>query len=94
MAGRPPGATNKVKAGKVFELLSAKGVNLVDEAMKLLENGDDMLKFQVVKMLMKYVYAERRPEDELGNPEEMSVITAPLSNDEIIDLVKQARGKK
>jgi hypothetical protein len=93
--GRPPGSINKVKAGAVFEQLQAADVDLVQEAIKLLNIGDSLLSLQVIKLLMKYVYAERRPEDYAGNVEEgQTQITAVMSARDVLQLIEDAKKEK
>jgi hypothetical protein len=75
MAGRPKGATNKIKAGKVAEICQEENVCLVRKqlnlAMRLEEDNKLSEAARIYATLMRYVYAQRRDEDAEGNPEQV-----------------------
>jgi hypothetical protein len=59
IAGREKGTTNKVNA-LVADILQAKNMNLVDEAMGLYNfSADPEFKLRVLSLLFPYVYPKR-----------------------------------
>lgn len=69
--GRPKGATNKFKAGKVAEICESENVCLVRKQLKIADelyaDGKLVEAAKIYHSLMRYVYAQRRDEDSDGN---------------------------
>jgi hypothetical protein len=92
--GRPQGATNKLKPSTVEDVLQERGVSLVHAALDLFNmTDDDKVKAQIIKMLMEYQYAKRRPEDQNGKTDELSIAPIVLSPEAAVELLKAARAK-
>lgn len=58
IAGRQKGTTNKVNT-VVSDILQAKNMNLVDEAISLYSEGDHEFKLKVLTLLFPYAYAKK-----------------------------------
>ena len=59
-SGRKKGTPNRLNMG-VSEALEEKGIDCVDELLKIAQNSDkDDIKMAVYKELLKYIYPQRK----------------------------------
>lgn len=92
--GRPPGSNNRLKAGQLSEGLSDRGIDWIEETVRLYRDGNDEMKFRLLRMWADYLYAKRRPEDASGEAEQPLFGAVPLSNEDFVDLIQKTRNLK
>jgi hypothetical protein len=90
---RPVGAKNKISKTKVYDELIRRNFNVLDEVVALFRSaGDDGTRAGLLKMLMEYCFAKRKPEDAEGESSDPGAAVAlTLTNDQLDYLLNKAK---
>lgn len=93
VGGRQKGTPNKTSI-VVHDILQAKNMNLVDEAMALYESGNKDFKLKVLSLLFPYVYPKRA---EAPAPTDDPIDITPENEEQVmletIEYIKQKHPK-
>jgi hypothetical protein len=83
LAGRQKGTPNKVNS-VVSDILQAKNMNLVEEAIALYSEGDHEFKLKVLNLLFPYAYSKK-----VDIPDDSLDVTPEHSAAEAIEFIRE-----
>jgi hypothetical protein len=98
MAGRPKGATNKLKAGRAHEICEEESVcpfrRQLQIAQRLYDEGEILDAAKIYNSLMKYLYAPLAPVTLAGDAAPVNLIFSdPKQIEDQIDKLRELNGK-